>query len=175
MQGLVYLSSSSLCNASDLVIEYLLQVDNPGAKHLISLLTAIVGMDVNDLTGLYNANPSAYADRLTLQMELLNIFSKDKGNIVNSGASSTASDPNICHVVKARNCNLSLSEPKECNFADPSCFLIHEILKRQTLISCTSSVETCLNSFLMLVLKECLVSCRKISLEGRSSAINSPE
>ncbi|XP_042416826.1 uncharacterized protein LOC122005736 isoform X3 [Zingiber officinale] len=174
-QGLVYLSSSSLCNASDLVIEYLLQVDNLGAKHLISLLTAIVEMDVNDLTGLCNVNPSAYADRLILQMESLKLFSKDKGNIVNSGASSTASDPNICHVAKARNCNLSLSEAKECNFADPSCFLIHEILKRQTLISCTSSVENCLNSFLMLVLKECLVSHRKISLEGRSSATNSPE
>ncbi|CAL9114501.1 unnamed protein product [Musa acuminata var. zebrina] len=174
-QGLVHLTSTSLSRARDLVIECLVQSHIMGAKHLTSLLTAVIEMDVNDLNGTWNANSTVYTDILMLQMESLNLVSMDRGNFVKTRAASTPSTSKISGVSRAGNCNPAMPEPMDYSFAHHSCFLIHEILQRQASILCITSAETGLDSILKLFMTEHMLVPEKNSLEGKPSTGNSPK
>ncbi|CAL9173154.1 uncharacterized protein LOC103972912 isoform X2 [Musa acuminata AAA Group] len=174
-QGLVHLTSTSLSRARDLVIECLVQSHIMGAKHLTSLLTAVIEMDVNDLNGTWNANSTVYTDILMLQMESLNLVSMDRGNFVKTRAASTPSTSKISGVSRAGSCNPAMPEPMDYSFAHHSCFLIHEILQRQASILCITSAETGLDSILKLFMTEHMLVPEKNSLEGKPSTGNSPK
>nr|XP_018676734.1 PREDICTED: uncharacterized protein LOC103972912 isoform X3 [Musa acuminata subsp. malaccensis] len=174
-QGLVHLTSTSLSRARDLVIECLVQSHIMGAKHLTSLLTAVIEMDVNDLNGTWNANSTVYTDILMLQMESLNLVSMDRENFVKTRAASTPSTSKISGVSRAGSCNPAMPEPMDYSFAHHSCFLIHEILQRQASILCITSAETGLDSILNLFMTEHMLVPEKNSLEGKPSTGNSPK
>ncbi|CAL9183946.1 uncharacterized protein LOC135585719 isoform X2 [Musa acuminata AAA Group] len=174
-QGLVHLTSTSLSRARDLVIECLVQSHIMGAKHLTSLLTAVIEMDVNDLNGTWNANSTVYTDILMLQMESLNLVSMDRENFVKTRAASTPSTSKISGVSRAGSCNPAMPEPMDYSFAHYSCFLIHEILQRQASILCITSAETGLDSILKLFMTEHMLVPEKNSLEGKPSTGNSPK
>ncbi|XP_064955488.1 uncharacterized protein LOC135607506 isoform X3 [Musa acuminata AAA Group] len=173
--GLVHLTSTSLSRARDLVIECLVQSHIMGAKHLTSLLTAVIEMDVNDLNGTWNANSTVYTDILMLQMESLNLVSMDRENFVKTRAASTPSTSKISGVSRAGSCNPAMPEPMDYSFAHHSCFLIHEILQRQASILCITSAETGLDSILNLFMTEHMLVPEKNSLEGKPSTGNSPK
>lgn len=175
MQGLVHLTSTSLSRARDLVFECLVQSHIMGAKHLTSLLTAVIEMDVNDLNGTWNANSTVYMDILMLQMESVNLVSMDRGNFVKTRAASTPSTSKISGVSRAGSCNPAMPEPMDYSFAHHSCFLIHEILQRQASILCITSAETGLDSILKLFMTEHMLVPEKNSLEGKPSTGNSPK
>ncbi|KAJ8494199.1 hypothetical protein OPV22_015920 [Ensete ventricosum] len=175
-QGLVHLTSTSLSKARDLVIECLVQSHIMGAKHLTSLLTAVIEMDVTDLNGTWNANSTVFTDILMLQMESLNLVSMDRGNFVNTRAASTARTSTISGVSRVGSCNPAMPEPMDSySFPLHSCFLIHEILQRQASILCITSAETGLDSILKLFMTENMLVPEKNSLEGKPSTGNSPK
>ncbi|XP_008796367.1 uncharacterized protein LOC103711847 isoform X3 [Phoenix dactylifera] len=165
-QGLAHMSSATLSKARDLILEHLVQTHPLEAAHITSLLTAIVELDIDNLTDTDNDGPNMYMDRLMLHLESHNLISVRQDMFKKSFASLPATglkiSDNVCNAGSPRKCYI---ESEECNFTDHSYFLIQELLKRQASISRVSSAERGLDTFLKIVTRDNIVRSENKALE----------
>ncbi|XP_026662298.1 uncharacterized protein LOC103711847 isoform X2 [Phoenix dactylifera] len=164
--GLAHMSSATLSKARDLILEHLVQTHPLEAAHITSLLTAIVELDIDNLTDTDNDGPNMYMDRLMLHLESHNLISVRQDMFKKSFASLPATglkiSDNVCNAGSPRKCYI---ESEECNFTDHSYFLIQELLKRQASISRVSSAERGLDTFLKIVTRDNIVRSENKALE----------
>ena len=64
MRGLAHIRPGILSNARYLVLERLLATHPLKEAHMLTLLTAIIEMDINEFTDTYDDAPNIYIDRL---------------------------------------------------------------------------------------------------------------
>ncbi|KAL5712017.1 hypothetical protein ACHQM5_014229 [Ranunculus cassubicifolius] len=117
-QGLSGLSAAALTKAGEFVVKHIIQTLDLKDDHLISVLTATVEMDLDDLRKTETDCLDAYAQRLMLEGASIN----QKGN---------ADVPDIVSKENSSSCH--------------SGFLIQELLKRKDAVLCVSSVELALD------------------------------
>ncbi|XP_028549010.1 uncharacterized protein LOC110104029 isoform X2 [Dendrobium catenatum] len=170
--GLAHLSSATLSNARRFVLEHLLQTHPIKDEHLIAILRAVVEMDIDELSEAHNDCPKVYIDRLTLQMDSLELAAAGKGLTKADKTSMPEDDPNTSKYLKQIDQNL-LTDPifndetRGCIGADASFFVIQEILKRQAVMSRMSSIEKGLNSLSEIITRN-TVGSEKIRFEWKS-------
>lgn len=161
MQGLSDMSSATLSEARDLVLEHFLQMHPMKAAHLNAIFAAVIEMDMDDVAGMDNDSRSRYMEKLLKQMESLNILTKDEYMFRSSMDSHSLTDFELSDSLKHNNHNprfavKSYVKSKEHSLVGHSSFLIQEIIKRQDSISCISSVESGLSTLLKAVAKDSL-------------------
>nr|CAD1830888.1 unnamed protein product [Ananas comosus var. bracteatus] len=160
-KGLSDMSSATLSETRNLVLEHLLQMHPMKAAHLNAIFAAVIEMDMDDVAGMDNDNRGRYMEKLLKQMESLNILTKDEYMFRNSMDSHSLIDFQLSDSLKRNNHNpgsavTSYVKSKEHSLDGHSSFLIQEIVKRQDLISCISSVESGLSTLLKAVAKNSL-------------------
>ncbi|OMO64920.1 hypothetical protein CCACVL1_21601 [Corchorus capsularis] len=114
-KGLAHLSSASLRRARDFMVEHLLHNLPLRDSHLREFLTAIVDMDITDLSQKEHDCLNVYLNKLTLQNRLFNI----------------KSSPDAASTVETE-------ESDSDNFTK---LAVHELLRRQSVVSCISTIE----------------------------------
>ncbi|XP_042495723.1 uncharacterized protein LOC122074819 isoform X2 [Macadamia integrifolia] len=159
--GIANLSSANLSKAREFVLQHLFHALPLRDAHLSTLMTAAVEMDLNDLKEREYDCLNVYLDKLKLENTSLNLVTEMKVS-VNNSMISHHNDHSPCHAqaLCGSVCNpcaaedsvdpgspLIVSSPKlnGCHSADYSKQIIQEILKRQTAVSCISSIEMGLN------------------------------
>ncbi|OMP03198.1 hypothetical protein COLO4_10584 [Corchorus olitorius] len=117
-KGLAHLSSATLRRARGFMVEHLLHNLPLRDSHLREFLTAIVEMDIPDLSQKEHDCLNAYLNKLTLQNRIFN------GN-------SIKSTPDAASTVETE-------ESDSDNFTK---LAAHELLRRQSAVSCISTIE----------------------------------
>ncbi|XP_043720079.1 uncharacterized protein LOC122667741 isoform X2 [Telopea speciosissima] len=154
--GITNLSSAILSKAREFVLRHLFHVIPLRDAHLSTLMAAAVEMDLNDLKEREYDYLNVYLDKLKLQNTSLNLVTEMRGFMNNSMISHKDRSPFHAQVLCGSVCNpcvaedsvdpgspLSVSSLKlnGCHNADYSKLILQELLKRQTTVSCISSIE----------------------------------
>lgn len=113
-QGLAHLSSATLTKARGYVIQHLIHTVALRVAHLTHFLTAIIEMDLDELSETEHDSLNAYLNRLTLHNSSLISVPDKKNSVISS---------------------LDIGN-------DLTKYVVQEILKRKCAVSCISTVET---------------------------------
>lgn len=177
-QGLANMSSSNISRARELILGYLFQSHPIRDAHLVSLLTAIIEMDIDDLTETDNGSTKIYLDKLMLQIESLNLLPEGNGFVKGSSTSSLAFGSGTplglkCRVHNPISAVPSYTKPDEYTFVGYSCFIFQELSKRQETISCISSLEAGLDAVLKSFARNHVIGDETNPSKGQSSDASS--
>ncbi|ONK79562.1 uncharacterized protein A4U43_C01F7640 [Asparagus officinalis] len=137
-QGLARLTSATLSSARYLVLQHLLKIHPPEDAHIFGLLTAVIEVDISELSDVDGNGPHIYIDRLTSKIESLTLESAN--NLVKDSTVplyATGSRTSACSKYKVLDQKMP-TDKYVCN----SHFVIRELLKRRASKSCLFSVET---------------------------------
>ena len=113
-KGLAHLSSATLTKARGYVIQHLIHTVALRVAHLTHFLTAIIEMDLDELSETEHDSLNAYLNRLTLHNSSLISVPDKKNSVISS---------------------LDVGD-------DLTKYVVQEILKRKCAVSCISTVET---------------------------------
>jgi len=131
-QGLAHLTSATLTKARGFVLEHFIQTLPLRDSHLRAFLTAVIEMELDELSETQHDCLNAYLNKLTLQNTSLNSIPDDRGFTKDLVISS----PNIA----------SINKIEKCIGDDFTRHAVQEIFKRRCAVSCISTVETGLNT-----------------------------
>ncbi|KAG0453167.1 hypothetical protein HPP92_025831 [Vanilla planifolia] len=168
--GLAHMSSATLSNARGLVLERLLHSHAIRNDHLLSLLRAVVEMDINELSESDDGSHTSYVEKLILQMEKL--------DLVPAGIESTEKSNSFLNDVIIPDCikydrnlhAIKMSDwgKKERTGLDNSLFIMQEILSRQAVMSCMCSFRKSINNLSEIIIGNCMVKSESMQLESKS-------
>lgn len=125
MQGLGRISSETLSKARILVIEHFLNSNLLSASHVSSLFISAIEMDKDYVYELGHHSRRAYFEKLTAQMEYLNLIPREEDK---------------------SNGNGSINEENP-SFVGQLPLLTEKILRRREMVSCMSSCGMVLELF----------------------------
>ncbi|KAJ3691536.1 hypothetical protein LUZ61_020700 [Rhynchospora tenuis] len=125
-KGLRCISSETLSEARVLVLEHFLNSNPLSASHLSALLLSAIELDKDYVSKLDNHSRRDYIDKLTSQMENLNLMPRKEGT-PNGHSSINEENPKFVGILP---------------------FLTEGILRRRELVSCMSSCEKVLDAFI---------------------------
>nr|POE76456.1 hypothetical protein CFP56_56210 [Quercus suber] len=133
-QGLAHLSSATLAKARGYVVEHLIHTLPLRVAHLREFLTAVIEMELDELSETEHDCLNAYLKKLTLQNRSLISVPDKKFFLKDSGISSRDIAP--------------IKKNEKSIGDDLTKYALQEILKRKCAVSCISAVETGLDIIL---------------------------